>query len=251
MREGHGAEQRSTAPALGPPLAQRRRSPMTRAASAGDRCCVSTNHRAPDAPASCSCTSRTCAGVHPSTSPADRTPASARRSTSDRLTPSASSRCGIRRSTRARRPPRASAHADAADARVGSDHVFDHRTTVRWAGEPRPPRPPSRRARHHDLRRDVGPRGVAPGPSTSVRGSPTSTDPPSVAEAAVDAIRDRTRQPVPARPRRPRAAPRHRRAPATLLRRRPRPGHRRCSSPPVPPRRSPPRCWPSSTPVTR
>ena len=57
------------------------------------------------------------------------------------------------------------------------------------------------------------------------QGFPDTDGPPEVLDAAVDAIRERA-QPVPAGPRRPRAARGDRRPPAALVRARPRPRHR-------------------------
>ena len=64
---------------------------------------------------------------------------------------------------------------------------------------------PPRRARHDDLRRDVGAGRRAPARSTSGRGSPTTDGPAEVLEAA-DRGHPRRREPVPARAGHARAA---------------------------------------------
>ena len=103
--------------------------------------------------------------------------------------------------------------------------------------------------RHHDLRRDVGPRG---------RNRQRQPRPglPRHRRAARGARRgdrrhQRRTQSVSARARDAGAAPRHRRPPAALLRADLRPRHAKCWSPPARPRRWPPRCSPCSTPATK
>ena len=86
--------------------------------------------------------------------------------------------------------------------------------------------------------------------STSARASPTPTGPPRCTRPPIAAIRAGHNQ-YPPGPGIPELRARHRRAPAALLRPRRSTPTPRCSSPPAPPRRSPPRCSRCASRATR